>query len=83
MRLDTDGRVFMADDNPDKIYSTNLNEFAKDDNLAIVVVPKNGDVFTPQTLGAIDELTEDLWNYPTFGLSIRSQGSKTPMRTGI
>ena len=65
LRLDTDGRVFMANDNPDKLLLDKFEqEFAKDDNLAIVVVPKNGDVFTPQTLGAIGELTEDLWNLP-------------------
>ena len=65
LRLDTDGRVFMANDNPDKILLDKFEqEFAKDDNLAIVIVPKNGDVFTPQTLGAIGELTADLWNLP-------------------
>jgi len=65
LRLDTDGRVFMANDNPDKILLDKFEqEFAKDDNLAIVIVPKNGDVFTPQTLIAIGELTEDLWNLP-------------------
>ena len=65
LRLDTDGRVFMANDNPDKILLDKFEqEFAKDDNLAIVIVPKNGDVFTPQTLSAIGELTEDLWNLP-------------------
>ena len=27
-------------------------EFAKDDNLAIIIVPKDGEVFTPRTLSA-------------------------------
>ena len=65
LRLDTDGRVFMANDNPDKIALDKFEqEFAKDDNLAIIVVPKDGEVFSPQTLGAIGELTEELWNLP-------------------
>ena len=65
LKLDTDGRVFMAADNPDKIRLDNFEqEFAKDDNLAIVIVPEDGEVFTPRTLGAIGALTEDLWNLP-------------------
>ena len=61
LKLDTDGRVFMAADNPDKILLDKFEqEFAKDDNLAIIVVPKDGEVFTPRTLGAIGALTEDL-----------------------
>ena len=65
LKLDTDGRVFMAADNPDKILLDKFEqEFAKDDNLAIIVVPKDGEVFTPRTLGAIGAMTEDLWNLP-------------------
>ncbi len=65
LKLDTDGRVFMASDNPDKMLLDNFEqEFAKDDNLAIVIVPKDGEVFTPRTLGAIGAITEDLWNLP-------------------
>ncbi len=65
LKLDTDGRVFMAADNPDKMLLDNFEqEFAKDDNLAIVIVPEDGEVFTPRTLGAIGALTEDLWNLP-------------------
>ena len=59
LKLDTDGRVFMAADNPDKILLDKFEqEFAKDDNLAIIVVPQDGEVFTPRTLEAIGALTE-------------------------
>jgi len=65
LKLDTDGRVFMADNNPDKMLLDRFEqEFAKDDNLAIVIVPKDGAIFTPRTLGAIGALTEELWNLP-------------------
>ena len=65
LKLDTDGRVFMADDNPDKVLLDAFEqEFAKDDNLAIIVKPADGEVFTPRTLGAIGALTEELWNLP-------------------
>ena len=58
LKLDTDGRVFMAADNPDKILLDRFEqEFAKDDNLAIVIVPEDGEVFTPRTLGAIGAMT--------------------------
>ena len=65
LKLDTDGRVFMAADNPDKIRLDRFEqEFAKDDNLAIIIVPADGEVFTPRTLGVIGAMTEDLWNLP-------------------
>ncbi|MEK9962017.1 MAG: MMPL family transporter, partial [Rhodobiaceae bacterium] len=65
LKLDTDGRVFMADTNPDKMRLDRFEqEFAKDDNLAIIVKPADGEVFTPRTLGAIGVLTEELWNLP-------------------
>ena len=65
LKLDTDGRVFMADENPDKMLLDRFEqEFAKDDNLAIIIKPADGEVFTPRTLGAIGALTEDLWNLP-------------------
>ena len=65
LKLDTDGRVFMAADNPDKVRLDRFEqEFAKDDNLAIIIVPADGEVFTPRTLGAIGAMTEDLWNLP-------------------
>ena len=65
LKLDTDGRVFMAANNPDKVRLDRFEqEFAKDDNLAIIIVPADGEVFTPRTLGAIGAMTEDLWNLP-------------------
>ena len=65
LRLDTDGRVFMGPDNPDKQMLDRFEqEFAKDDNMNILIIPKDGKVFTPDTLRIIDALTEDAWNLP-------------------
>ena len=65
LTLDTDGRVFMDDQNPDKILLDRFeSEYAKDDTLSIVVSPKDGNVFTPRTLEAIDLMTDDAWNLP-------------------
>ncbi|MBW3694872.1 RND family transporter [Vibrio sp. T187] len=44
----------------DEIQTT----FAKTDNLAIVVAPADGNVFTPETLTLIQELTVDAWQVP-------------------
>ena len=84
LRLDTDGRVFMANDNPDKILLDKFEqEFAKDDNLAIVIVPKNGESLHHGHLVRLANLLKICGTYPTFGLSIRSQVSKTPTQTEI
>ena len=65
LTLDTDGRVFMDENNPDKILLDKFeNEYAKDDTLSIVVTPKDGNVFTPKTLEVIDMMTDDAWNLP-------------------
>lgn len=44
----------------DKIQTT----FAKTDNLAIVIAPEDGDIFTPQTLSLIQKITVDAWQVP-------------------
>ena len=65
LTLDTDGRVFMDDKNPDKIVLDRFEaEYAKDDTLNILIIPKDGEIFTPRTLQAIDELTEEAWTLP-------------------
>lgn len=44
----------------DEIQTT----FAKSDNLAIVIAPKSGNVFEPETLSLIQRLTQDAWQVP-------------------
>ncbi|WP_102344656.1 efflux RND transporter permease subunit [Vibrio lentus] len=44
----------------DEIQTT----FAKTDNLAIVIAPEDGNVFTPETLTLIQNLTVDSWQIP-------------------
>ncbi len=65
LTLDTDGRVFMDDQNPDKVMLDRFEqEYAKDDTLSIAIAPLDGQVFTPKTLAVIEALTEDAWNLP-------------------
>lgn len=40
------------------------NTYTKDDGLLLVVAPKNGEVFTRETLAIIAELTEQSWQVP-------------------
>ncbi|EJC6823658.1 MMPL family transporter [Vibrio parahaemolyticus] len=44
----------------DEIQTT----FAKTDNLAIVIAPEDGDIFTPHTLSLIQKITVDAWQVP-------------------
>ncbi len=44
----------------DEIQTT----FAKTDNLAIVIAPEDGDIFTLQTLSLIQKITIDAWQVP-------------------
>ncbi|EIZ1044531.1 efflux RND transporter permease subunit [Vibrio parahaemolyticus] len=44
----------------DEIQTT----FAKTDNLAIVIAPEDGDIFTPQALSLIQKITVDAWQVP-------------------
>ena len=65
IKFDTDARVFFDENNPDRIALENFEgEYSKDDNLAFVISPKNGDVFTPKNLNAIGILTEKAWLLP-------------------
>ncbi|MCK6265115.1 MMPL family transporter [Vibrio sp. ZSDE26] len=44
----------------DEIQTT----FAKSDNLSIVIAPKQGDIFTPEILTLVKDITKDAWQVP-------------------
>ncbi|MGF1722307.1 MMPL family transporter [Vibrio kyushuensis] len=44
----------------DEIQTT----FAKSDNLSIVIAPKQGDIFTPEMLTLVQDITKDAWQVP-------------------
>jgi predicted RND superfamily exporter protein len=66
LTLDTDGRVFMGDENPDKIAMSQFeDEYVKDDNLALLIkAPLGEDIFSPRMVKITAELTEALWLLP-------------------
>jgi len=60
-----DYRVFFSDDNPqlkafDKIEKT----YSRNDNVLFIVTPKNGNVFTRETLKVVENITEKAWQIP-------------------
>ena len=63
--LDTDYRVFFSEDNPQlKAFEQLQNTYTKTDNVMFVLAPKDGNVFTPETLASIARLTEAAWQIP-------------------
>lgn len=65
LRFDTSYRAFFSDDNPELLAFEHVeNTYVKDDNVIIVAAPRDGDVFTRETLTAIEELTEASWQVP-------------------
>ncbi|NAW85212.1 MMPL family transporter [Photobacterium halotolerans] len=60
-----DYNIFFDGNNPQlQAFNTIQNTFSKTDNISFVVAPKNGNVFTPDTLSLIRDLTNDSWQIP-------------------
>jgi predicted RND superfamily exporter protein len=73
--LSSNYRVFFSPDNPDlAAFEAVQNIYTNNDNIMFVVTPTtasennpgaaSGDVFTPQTLAAVEELTREAWQIP-------------------
>lgn len=61
----SDYRVFFGEDNPQRIaFETMQSVYAKSDNVAFIIAPKDGNVFSSDTLQAIQKLTKDAWQVP-------------------
>jgi len=72
LKLTTDYRVFFSQDNPQlKAFDALQNTYTNNDNLLIVLAPKNGSVFTRDTLSVVEALTADAWHIP-FSLRVDS-----------
>jgi predicted RND superfamily exporter protein len=60
-----DYRAFFSDENPQMAAFEGLqNIYTKNDNILIAVAPEDGDVFTRETLTAVEELTAEAWKLP-------------------
>ena len=60
-----DYRMFFSTDNPELAAYENLQaRYARSDSLLLVVSPKDGTLFTPQRLAALETLTRQAWSLP-------------------
>ncbi|MCG6864723.1 MAG: MMPL family transporter [Thiogranum sp.] len=65
LTFSNDYRVFFSKENPQLLAFENLqNTYTKSDNVLFVLAPADGTVFTPQTLSAVEWLTEQSWQIP-------------------
>jgi predicted RND superfamily exporter protein len=63
--LNANYRVYFSDDNPHlKNFEVMQAAYERDDNVLIVVSPKEGDVFNNNTLSLVQEITEKSWTLP-------------------
>ena len=65
LEMTTNYRVFFSSENPQlKAFEDLERTYTQDDNVFILLHPKDGEVFTPRTLEAVRDLTEQAWQVP-------------------
>jgi predicted RND superfamily exporter protein len=65
LEFTNDYRYFFSKDNPQLLeFETLQNTYTKNDNVYIMLEPKNGGVFNKEYLTALKELTEQSWQVP-------------------
>ena len=65
LEIKPDYRVFFAEDNPQLVAFDHIQDtYDKADNAMIVLTPKEGRVFSRETLKTIQWLTEKAWHTP-------------------
>jgi predicted RND superfamily exporter protein len=65
LHFDNDYRIFFGEENPQLLAFENLQDtYTKNDNVLLVLAPRDGHVFTPQTLAAVQDITERAWQTP-------------------
>jgi len=65
LRFDNDTRVFFSEDNPQFMAFEALQDtYTKNDGVLFVLAPQDGQVFTPETLSAVEWLTNEAWQMP-------------------
>jgi predicted RND superfamily exporter protein len=65
LTFSNDLRVFFSEKNPQrKALEALENTYTKNETVFFAIAPKNGTVFTRETLAAVEELTEASWKIP-------------------
>ena len=65
IEFSTNYRVFFSEENPQLLaFEAVQNVYTKNDNLLFVLAPADGQVFSNDTLTAVEQLTEAAWRLP-------------------
>ena len=65
LSMNPDNRIFFSKDNPQLLALETLERtYSRDDNVYLVMAPKDKNVFSPNSLAAVREMTERLWQTP-------------------
>ncbi|MEJ2692548.1 MAG: MMPL family transporter [Candidatus Thiodiazotropha sp.] len=65
IEFSNDYRMFFSEDNPQlKAFEQLQNTYTKNDNVLFVIEPRDGRVFSRDTLAAVSELTKQAWRIP-------------------
>ncbi len=65
IRFSNDYRYYFSKENPQlTAFEAIQNTYTKNDNVLFAVAPKDGDVFTRETLEAVEWLTKESWQIP-------------------
>ncbi|MEN8178737.1 MAG: MMPL family transporter [Pseudomonadota bacterium] len=65
LAFNNDYRMFFSEANPQLTAFEQLqNTYSKNDNVLFVLAPKDGQVFTKDTLSAVQALTQEAWQIP-------------------
>ena len=65
LSFENNNRIFFSEDNPQlKAFEALERTYAKNENILFILAPKNGQVFSRNTLAAIEDLTEQSWQIP-------------------
>ncbi len=63
--VSNDYRILFSEDNPQFLaFNALVNTYSASDTALIALAPREGSVFTRETLGAMEELTEAAWRTP-------------------
>ncbi len=65
LQFKNDYRMFFSEDNPQlQAFEAMQNTYTKVDNVLFVISPKDGNVFTRETLATVEWLTKEAWQIP-------------------
>lgn len=65
LEFTTDYRIFFSKENPQlRAFDALQNTYTKYDNMLFVLAPKDGEVFTQETLASVEWLTKAAWQIP-------------------